>query len=198
MTNPKLLFRSGTKSYQGYRTRGQIAFTLLSGLLVAACAGAAQMESMVVPTQRASTPANSPLIGSICLVSVTGGGNFNATKTIRIETDSFREALRKSLMNNHLLSSNKDACEYDLSAQLMDVTGPEFFALDVEQTSHINYYLVSRQSGDFRKESISATNVEKSGAFLGVVRNREAQENSINENIRMFIQRITALEGKAS
>ena len=160
-----------------------------------ACATPARIENMVAPATADGVAPNSVLAQAICVTEVTGGEETNPLWTSEVDDASFRAALETSLRNNRLAASSADDCRYDLEANLLGLAQPSF-GFNMEVTSHVNYSVLERPSGDpYYLTTVTAAYTAPFGdAFLGVTRLRLANEGSIRANIRQFIEELAAYD----
>jgi len=146
---------------------------------------------MVVAAQPAAAIApNSTLRGSIWLADVRGGQAANAVIRSDVGNAELQEALIESLRANHLLADRPDDARYSLSAELTDLDQPDSgTALTV--TSKIRYELRAQRSNrPILKMTVSAPYTAKmSDSVIVFERMRLANEGSIRENIRVFVDR---------
>lgn len=146
---------------------------------------------MVVAAQPAAAIApNSTLRGSIWLADVRGGQAANAVIRSDVGNAELQEALIESLRANHLLADRPDDARYSLSAELTDLDQPDSgTALTV--TSKIRYELRAQRSNrPVLKMTVSAPYTAKmSDSVIVFERMRLANEGSIRENIRVFVDR---------
>lgn len=171
------------------------AFVVLSLLLLGGCATPAEPTSMTVqPGAVAASTQNNRFAGAIAIKDVNGGEATNPLWTSEISNAGFREALRQSLANAGLLSQYGTA-KYDLHATLVNTDQP-FIGLDMTVTTHVSYLLEERKPFHvWYDQSIAAPYTATfSDAPLGFVRLKLANEGSVRENIRMFLEDVTSVE----
>ena len=127
----------------------------------------------------------------MALVTVTGGESTNPMWTSEVGNAEFREALRQSLRANGLLGGEGQPATYGLSAELMEVSQP-LFGFDLTVTSSVHYIVTEVASNAVAfDETVTASHTSTVGdAFVAVERLRLANEGSIKENIRVFIDKL--------
>ena len=111
--------------------------------------------------------------------------------TSEVGNAEFHEALRLSLHANGLLGSEGQPAKFGLYAELMEVSQP-LFGFDLTVTSNVHYVVTDTASGAVAfDEIITASHTATVGdAFVAVERLRLANEGSVKENIRVFIDKL--------
>jgi len=129
----------------------------------------------------------SRLRAAININSVLGGQNTNPLWTSEVGNAEFQEALRQSLAAHGMLA--EEGGQYSLDAQLVEVDQP-FVGFSMTVTTTVNYTLteIATNRVVFQEVVMASPRTAASEAFLGVERLRIANENSIRENISMFIE----------
>lgn len=151
------------------------------------CATSATSQAMTV--KPGSTAAVNPkLKGAVKVMDVTGGKETNPLWTSQVDNESFKKALLDSLAISGYLASDANQAKYAVSADLVGLQQPLMgFTFDVK--SDVNYK-VSGPSGA-RAYPVKATGTASvSDAFAGVERLRIANERSVLENIKEFINQL--------
>lgn len=162
-------------------------------LALSACASPARVERMVVTAAPEASAVNPALVEAVCVEKVTGGQKTNPLWTSEVDDAGFRGALEASLRNTRLLAESEAGCRYGLEAHLLGLAQPAF-GFDITVTSHVNYKLLERASGEpYYQTTVTAPyEASVSDAFIGVERLRKANEGSIRTNIRLFIDELIA------
>ena len=164
-------------------------FLLLMFLYLGGCATAAKPQAMVVQSPGIIST-NENLIGKMHISGVTGGKKTNPMWTSKVDSLAFRQALEKSLKIAGYLSASENEAPYKVSANLKKLDQP-LFGATFNVTSTVDY-LISSPNGD-RAIPITATGTAKvSDAWAGVSRLKIANERSIQENIKAFLQKLNS------
>ena len=170
-----------------------ILLTVCLGL--AGCASGAQPAQMIAAD---GTPisANSPLKGSMTVGPVTGGSKTSPLWKSEVSNEDFAEALRQTLIARTMLASAK--ARFVLTAELVELDQPTLGGFDMEVTSTVKYRLTTIGGS----KTLFETTVKKlytanfSSTFLGVKRLQLANEGSMRENIKQFIEELIATSEK--
>jgi uncharacterized lipoprotein YajG len=169
------------------------ASLLLLGLVMATtlnlsgCATPATSQAMTV--QPATTaPVNPILKGSIKLGEVTGGKDTNPMWTSQVDNASFKKALNDSLAISGYLASGPEKAKYEVTANLAELDQP-LFGLTFDVRSNVSYQLSGE--GTVRTYPVNVTGTATtSDAFIAIERLRIANERSVMENIKAFINEL--------
>lgn len=168
---------------------------LLGALALGACASPAEMQNMVVDQSAVVAAApNTPFKEAIVIARVDGGEKTNPLWTSEVDGPAFRGALEMSLDRSGLLAKPSIAAKYDLQAILASVDQP-LFGLDLTVTSRVDYRLVERETLDvcFDKSVYSSYTATFGDSPIAIQRLRLANEGSIRENIKSFIQQLISV-----
>jgi hypothetical protein len=151
------------------------------------CATPATSQAMTVKPG-ATAPVNPKLKGQLAVTDVTGGKDTNPLWTSQVDAAGFRKALTDSLAIAGYLAPDAGSAKYKVSANLVSLDQPlAGFTLDVK--SDVKYELAG--NGAKRDYAIKATGTATtSDAFVGFERLRIANERSILENIKQFIEQL--------
>lgn len=176
------------------RSTGRLpVWLMLVGVLaLGACASPAEMNNMVVDqSQIVAAAPDTPFKNAIAVTQVDGGEKTNPLWTSEVDGFAYRGALEASLNGSGLLATANPAARFDLYAILTSVDQP-LFGLDLSVASRINYRVVERQTRKtWFDEPVSASYTATfSDSPLAVQRLRLANEGSIRENIKLFIERL--------
>ena len=166
-----------------------VGFVLLA---LTGCAAPARVSQMVAYAPEPSDAQTaSQWNRSMALITVTGGESTNPMWTSEVGNAEFHEALRQSLHANGLLASEGQPAKYGLNAELIEVSQP-LFGFDLTVTSNVHYVVTDTASSAVAfDEIITASHTATVGdAFVAVERLRLANEGSVKENIRMFIDNL--------
>ncbi len=167
-----------------------IVSTLLIALLVG-CATSATQQSMSITATDLPTKINSDLKGKVAVSSVTGGKDTNPMWTSQVDGQGFRGALDKSLAVAGYKATDEKAALFSVDAHINELDQP-WFGMTFDVRSTVLYTI--RSNGKQTQIPVTATgSASTSDAFVGVERLRIANERSIKENIRQFLQKIAEL-----
>lgn len=161
-----------------------------AALYLAACAAPADIGGMVVNTPASGTLTDPALNGAITVGSVTDGKDTSPLWTSQVASGDFASALEISLNNRGLLAPTRPGA-FTLDANLLEMDQP-FIGFDMTVTSHVSYSLIRSESKEpVLTEKVTASHTATPGdAFLGVKRLQLANEGSIRENIRQFLDKL--------
>ncbi len=139
------------------------------------------------------TKPSEKLKSQVYVRSVKGGKDTNPAWISQVDTQSFKGALERSLNVVGYFSDHATA-KYIIDAEIQDIKQPAFgLTFNVES---LVFYSVETSS-DSRKLPITAIgSASASDTLLGVERMKIANERSVKENIRSFIDRLTSQYGK--
>jgi hypothetical protein len=160
-------------------------------LQLAGCATPATSQAMTV--KPGTTAAVNPkLKGSIAVADVKGGKETNPLWTSQVDAAGFRKALNDSLAIAGYLAPDPATAKYKVNADLRSLEQPLVgFTLDVK--SDVKYELSGAAAP--RAYEIKATgSANTSDAFVAIERLRIANERSVLENIKEFINRLASFE----
>lgn len=164
------------------------AVASLMGL--AACASPSRPELMVVPTTPGLTASAGDLgYRSVTSVVVSGGSETNPLWTAQVSNEDLQTALEASLAAAGYMGA--EGPNMVVTANMVELQQP-MVGLDLSVTSRIQYSVTSNGRVVFN-DTVSATGTgTMSDAFAAVERLRIANEKSIKENIKQFLQRFRA------
>lgn len=164
-----------------------------AGLLQTGCATGAKASAMEVRRSDVVTASPAPTVGVIKVGEITGGKDTNPMWKSNVGTYDFRLALKNSLAAAGYLGDGN--ASYVLNAELLDVKQP-VIGFDYTVGSRVHYVLRDAQDGrEALNETIDAEYTAKAGdAFLGVKRLQLANEGSIRNNIKAFLQKLSQLQ----
>jgi hypothetical protein len=159
-------------------------------LQLGGCATPATSQAMTVKPA-AVAALNPKLKGALRVGEVGGGKDTNPLWTSQVDNAGFKKALMDSLAITGYLAQDPVQARYSVDATLVSLDQP-VFGLTYDVKSEVNYKL----TGPARTQSfpVRATGTATTGdAFVGVERLRIANERSIMENIKEFIQQLVSL-----
>ena len=161
--------------------------TLVVALLVG-CATPASQQAMSVSLQDIPAKLNASLKDQVTVRNVTGGKETNPMWTSQVDAQSFKGALDKSIAIVGYKASDANKAKYSVDADLKDLNQPMFgFTFDVVSTV---LYTVTGE-GKQRQIPVTATGTAStSDAFVAIERLRIANERSIQQNIKIFLQNL--------
>lgn len=173
----------------------KICVGLTSAALLAslgACASAARPEAMtVLPSTIQVAQQGDLAYHAIKITNVSGGTSTNPMLWSEVSTGDFRQALEESLRAANYLGSTADA-PLGLTASMMDLKKP-MAGFDMSVTSVVRYTVTDKAGAVVFDDTVSAVGTARMGeALVGTDRLRLANEYSIRENIRAFIERFRA------
>ena len=163
-------------------------------LSLQACASAARPERMI-PIFGSSLETTEPT--NIVVASVAGGSATNPLWTSQVDSSAFNQALNSSLSAASLqIATAENSSAYVLEASLNRLSQP-LISINTSVTSEIFYKVTKQVDGsEVFAETVTATGTASFGeALLGGhdERVRLANEYSIRENIRIFIERLVGI-----
>ena len=172
----------------------RISALILSLSVLQGCASAAKIENMVPSDVERADP-NSALAGQLYVSSASGGDETNPMWTSEISAEDFRKALEQALSNSGLLSEMRSSGEYEVRVFLDEVDQP-VIGIDMTVTTKVTYEVIRQDTRErVFDEQVTASHTATFGEqFYAVERLRLANEGSAEKNIKMFIERLLALE----
>jgi hypothetical protein len=174
------------------RRAGAWAAVALAAASLAACAEGARPEGMGILTARgaALTPAD---LGykAFRVAHVDGGGKTNPLWESSVSSEDFQKALENSLRTYGFLADDPATAKDEITANLQDLKRP-LAGLDMTVTSKVHY--AAKSTADQKilfDDVVAASGTAKFGdAILGFQRLQLANEESMKENIKAFIERL--------
>jgi hypothetical protein len=165
---------------------------LITSVVVAmlvGCASPATQQSMSVALQDLPSRTNPALKGQMSVGSVTGGKETNPMWTSQVDAQTFKGALDKSVAMAGYKAGDASAAKYRVDAHLNELSQP-MFGLTFDVVSTVLYTVTF--DGKPKQFPVTATGTATgSDAFVGVERLRIANERSIKENLKQFLQKIS-------
>lgn len=158
--------------------------------VLAGCATPASQQAMSVSLQDLPASMSTKLKGQMIVNKVTGGKDTNPMWTSQVDAEGFKGALDKSIALIGYKSNDASNAKYSVDANLQNLDQP-VFGLTFDVVSTVLYTV----NGDNKQRQIPVTatgTASTSDAFIGVERLRIANERSIKENIKQFLQKLSA------
>lgn len=162
--------------------------SMLALLLLAACSTPATQQSMSISLQDVPVQTNPGLKGKVTVGNVTGGKETNPMWTSQVDAQSLKGALDKSIALAGYKSTDATTAKYRVDAHLNELNQP-MFGISFDVVSTILYTI----TGDGKQKQIPVTATGTAGgleSFMGSERLRLANERSIKENLKLFIQKL--------
>ncbi|MDP8568906.1 hypothetical protein [Methylophilus aquaticus] len=162
--------------------------TLLVLAVLSGCAAApANKQAMIVsPVSQVSAEQK----GKFVVNTVAGGKATNPFWTSQVSNENFEAALKESLALSGLSGPEGSAGKYKIDAELVSLKQP-VFGLTFDVVSTVNYKVAGE--GVEKVFPIVATGTATtSDAFVAITRLKIANEKSIQENIKAFIQQLSS------
>lgn len=178
-------------SLSGYRAAGWAAATL-AAITLSGCAAGARPDNMVISTVT-TAPVSETDAGykSIRVAHVDGGSKTNPLWMSSVSSEDFQKALENSLRAVGLLADDPGSAKTEITANLQDLQRP-MAGIDMTVTSKVHYS--AKATSDQKlvfDDVVAASGTAKFGdSLLAVERLRLANEASIKENIKSFIDRL--------
>jgi hypothetical protein len=167
-----------------------VAAAAVSLMGLAACASPSRPEAMSLAATPGLTAASGDLgYHAVTSVVVSGGSETNPLWTAQVSNEDLKTALEASLAAAGYMGS--EGPDMVVTANMVELQQP-IMGLDLSVTSRIQYSVTSDGRVVFN-DTVSATGAAGMGeAFAAVERLRLANEKSIKENIKQFLQRFRA------
>ena len=165
--------------------KAQNILTLFLISLIVGCATPANKQAMTVSKFEENVVLTPNLKGKFFVRNVSGGKDTNPLWTSQVGTADFRSALDQSLDDVGYKAEKQESATYFIDAELKELDQPLFgLTFDV----HSNVFYVVDGNGTKKSVPISATGqATPKDAFIAIERLRIANEKSIRENIKAFI-----------
>lgn len=126
---------------------------------------------------------------SVTSVIVSGGSETNPLWTAQVSNEDLKTALEASLAAAGFMGS--DGPNMVVTANMIELQQP-MMGLDLSVTSRVQYSVTSNGRVVFNDTVAATGTAGMSEAFAAVERLRIANEKSVQENIRQFLQRFRA------
>lgn len=160
-----------------------VAFALL--LILVGCATPANKQAMTVSKFDGNITIDPNLKGKFYVRNVSGGKSTNPLWTSQVGTDDFKHALDHSLEEVGYKAESASTATYLVDAELKKLDQP-LLGLTFDVISTVEYSLDA--NGNKKNIPIVATGTATtSDALIAIERLRIANEKSIRENLKAFI-----------
>lgn len=170
----------------------RIAAAVVAGALLlnlAGCATSATSQAMTIKPG-ITAAVNPKLKGQVAIAEVKGGKDTNPLWTSQVDAPGFKKALTDSLAIAGYLAPEGTKARYQVSANLVSLDQP-FGGFTMDVKSDVKYQLTGGAAP--RSIDVKATgSATVSDAFVGFERLRIANERSVMENIKDFINQLAA------
>jgi hypothetical protein len=165
----------------------RVSALLVLAVLSGCAAAPANKQAMIVsPVSQVSAEQK----GKFVVNSVAGGKATNPFWTSQVSNESFEAALKESLALSGLSGPEGSAGKYKIDAELVSLKQP-VFGLTFDVVSTVNYKVAGE--GVEKVFPVVATGTATtSDAFVAITRLKIANEKSIQENIKAFIQQLSS------
>ena len=168
----------------------RLLLTVCCCIFIAGCATPAARQQMVSQPIKAGTKLNPVLYEAVIVRQVTGGQQTNPLWTSQVSTEEFKGALIDSLRAYGYGTTDQNKGKFVLDADLKALKQP-LFGFTFEVTSVVEFRL--NYAGGVKVIPITAVgSAAVSEAFLGTERLRIANERSIKENIKLFMEKLSS------
>lgn len=165
----------------------RVSALLVLAVLSGCAAAPANKQAMIVSPVSAVSAEQK---GKFVVNSVTGGKATNPFWTSQVSNESFQAALKESLALSGFSAPEGSATKYKIDAELVSLKQP-VFGLTFDVVSTVNYKVAG--DGVEKVFPIVATGTATtSDAFVAITRLKIANEKSIQENIKAFIQQLSS------
>ena len=164
-----------------------INFVVIIFLCISGCASSPSQQSMSINTMDL-VESNKNLVGNVNIRSVTGGEVTNPLWISKVDNRGLKAALDQSLAVIGYKSQNPRA-PYQVDVILEDLDQPSF-GLTFNVSSRITYNVdKGNETTSFPVNAIGSA--KTSDAIIGTERMKIANERSIKNNIKEFINQIS-------
>lgn len=193
------------KGFSRIRTLGVISATTF-GLLLGACSSPATSYNMIVDqSDVVAAHPDTPYKHALAIAHVDGGEETYKLWTSEVDAVNFRKALESSLGLSRLLADPVDDARFDLYVNIAEVDQPAW-GIDYTVTSRIEYRviekgtsrvwfsdaLLGRHTYEFNPGCLLVPGIIQPfvGPCYSTRRLRWANEGSVRENIKLFIEKL--------
>ena len=175
------------------RLLAPLVLAIVATIYLSGCATPAKPQAMVVQpsTTTHAPPVNEALRNTFQVSGVTGGKGTNPLWMSKVDNASYQEALEKSLrIAGYLAPAGTEPVH--VVAVSLKALKQLLIGLSFKVVSEVEYRITSPESEQVIP--VTATGIATMGdALIGVTRLRMASENSINENIKAFLAKLSSL-----
>ncbi len=169
----------------------KLSFFLLITVVITGCATPASQNAMSIGVADVPQRISSELKGQVNVRSVTGGKETNPIWISRVDNQGFKSALEQSLVAVGYKAQNGSTAKYQIDVTLNELEQPAFgLTFDVKST--VTYAVNGGSEGQKIFPITALGTAAMSDAFVGMERMRIANERSIKENIKQFLQKISS------
>jgi hypothetical protein len=151
------------------------------------CATPATSQAMTVKPGVVAA-VNPKLKGAVAVADVSGGKDTNPLWTSQVDNAGFKKALEDSLNISGYLATDPAKAQYKVSANLKSLEQP-LFGLTFDVKSQVDYKVAGPAGA--KPIPVAATGTATpSDAFVAIERLRIANERSVMENIKEFLNQL--------
>ncbi len=172
------------------RAASRVALYMLIAAGLAACASNVRTTALVPEaTPQSLAEEDGPLFNNVSVGRVDGGAQDALIGGV--SSDDLRDALTNSLSLSSMLGQSDATLTVDATLETLDQ--PQL-ALNLEVTSTIFYRVISTRTGAivFQDRVVSTAVTEVTESLVRSERQRLANEASVKQNIRTFLERLNA------
>jgi hypothetical protein len=166
-----------------------LSLLILAAVFLTGCATSASQNAMSMGIGDIPVKLNPELKGNVNIRNVSGGQDTNPLWVSKVDNQGFKAALEQSLIAIGYMAPRGSTAKYQVDAILQDLDQPAF-GLTFNVKSSVTY-TVSGQSGQKIFPVTANGSASTSDAFIGMERMRIANERSIKENIKLFLNNIS-------
>lgn len=169
----------------------KLTVLILACATLNACASGARPDMMTsVPSENYTISTNNKYYNAISIENISGGKETNPMLTSKVNNTAFKSALENSLAAYGILNESGKG-KYILDAELLALEQPIIgFSFTVDSVVAYKMKKASNNSVVYN-ETIKAAGTAKMGdSLIGVERLKIANENSVRNNIDMFLDDI--------
>lgn len=161
----------------------------MATVFLTGCATSASQNAMSMGIADIPAKLNPELKGNVNIRNVSGGQDTNPLWVSKVDNQGFKSALEQSLIAIGYMAPKGSNAKYQVDATLQDLDQPAFgLTFDVKSTVT---YTISGESGQKIFPVTAIGSASTSDAFIGMERMRIANERSIKENIKFFLNKIS-------
>jgi hypothetical protein len=155
------------------------------------------MTLTAAPYPPSAVPATDPAYKAFRVTHVDGGGKTNPLWESNVSSEDFQKALESSLRGMNMLADDPAKAKDEINASLQDLKRP-IAGLDLTVESKVRYS--AKSTADQKvifDEVVSASGTGHFGdSLIAVQRLQIANEASMRENIKAFIERLRKALGE--
>jgi len=167
----------------------KLLLPVVVALYLVGCATPASQQAMTIGPSDVPAKLNTNLKNSLSVTGVTGGKDTSPLWTSQVDNTGFKNALEQSLLAIGYLATTSGTSKMKVEAELVELNQP-LIGITLDVKSIVNYKVSSQN--EMRVFPITANGTATfSEAPIASERLRIANEKSIKENIKQFIQKIS-------